>query len=293
MCKVTTQTSGIERQESVGGKGLIPKLYGVFGDPISHSLSPLMHNKAFAATNFAGIYLPFRVASIRRAVAAMRTLDMQGASVTLPHKVNVMSHLDQIDETAQKIGAVNTIHNQDGILTGYNSDAVGAVLALKERTLIKGRQVTIIGAGGAARALGFGLQAEQAKVTIMNRNADRGEKLAADLEGRFVPLSNARSIDYDILINATSVGLSPDIMNTPVPQKIFTKDMLVMDCIYTPRQTRFLKDAVAAGCETIDGLPMFVQQGAFQFELWTGLKAPVAVMQAEVAAVLGGGCQSS
>ena len=271
------------------GKWHTPKLFGVFGDPISHSLSPLMHNKAFAHTNFAGIYLPFQVGSIRQAVAAMRTLDMQGVSVTLPHKINVLPHLDQIDEAAQKIGAVNTIHNQDGILKGYNSDAMGAVSALMERTALKNSRVGIIGAGGAARAIGFGLGAKKAKVVVMNRNLDRGKQLAADLDGEFVPLSEAVSVDCDILINATPMGLSPNVTDTPVNKKIFKEGMLVMDCIYTPRQTRFLKEAAAKGCETIDGLPMFIHQGAFQFELWTGLKAPVAVMQAAVESTLSRG----
>jgi len=284
---------GQTNQFAADGPWQAPKLYGVFGDPISHSLSPLMHNKAFAATAFAGIYLPFRVGSIRHAVAAMRALDMRGASVTLPHKISVMSHLDRIDAGAQKIGAVNTISNQDGILSGHNSDAVGAVLALKEQTEIRDRRVAIIGAGGAARAIGFGLRTEQATVTIVNRNLDRGEQLAADLDGQFVPLSESVDVDCDILINATPVGMQPNAAKTPVHMNIFKKGMLVMDAIYTPRQTRFLKEAAAAGCETIDGLPMFVHQGACQFELWTGLKAPVAVMRAAVASALGGGHQGS
>jgi len=268
-------------------------LYGVFGDPISHSLSPVMHNNAFATRDFAGIYLPFRVGSIRQAVAAMRTLDMKGASVTLPHKISVMAYLDRIDPEAQMIGAVNTIHNQDGILRGSNSDAAGAVSALMERKEIRHSRVAIIGAGGAARAIGFGVRAREAVVIIVNRSVDRGEQLAADLDGHFIPLSEAAHVDCDILINTTPVGMNPHRNHTPVPKGIFKKGMLVMDCIYTPRQTRFLAEAAAAGCETIDGLPMFIHQGAFQFELWTGLKAPVAAMQAAVAAALDGGHETT
>ncbi len=289
MNKPTAPRSGRANQFTAEGQGKTPKLYGVFGDPISHSLSPVMHNRAFANTDFAGIYLPFRVNSIGEAIAAMRALDMQGASVTLPYKIKVMSHLDRIDDEAQKIGAVNTIHNQNGTLSGYNSDAVGAVLALKERIEIKDRRVAIIGAGGAARAIGFGLRTEQAVVTIVNRSVDHGEKLAADLEGHFVPLSDAMSVECNILINATSVGLSPDVSHTPINKKIFQKDMLVMDAIYTPRQTRFLKEAAAGGCETIDGMSMFIHQGVYQFELWTDIKAPVAEMRRVVAAALEGG----
>jgi len=280
---------GQARQFTKDGQWQAPKLYGVFGDPIAHSLSPVMHNSAFAKKNFGGIYLPFRVKSIGAAIAAMRVLNMQGASVTLPHKINVLPHLDQIDAAAQKIGAVNTIHNQDGILKGYNSDAMGAVSALMERTVIKNSRVGIIGAGGAARAIGFGLRAKQAKVVVVNRSLDRGEQLAKDLDGQFVPLSEALSVDCDVLINATPMGLRPNVTNTPVNKKVFKTGMLVMDCIYTPRQTQFLKEAAAEGCETIDGLPMFIHQGAFQFELWTGLKAPLAVMQAAVESALSRG----
>jgi len=289
MNELTAPSSGQAIQTPSHGQGKTPGLYGVFGDPVAHSLSPVMHNKAFAATNFAGIYLPFRVGSIRQAVAAMRTLNMKGASVTLPHKIKVMSCLDQIDAEAQKIGAVNTIHNQNGTLKGYNSDAVGAVSALMERTELRNSRVGIIGAGGAARAIGFGVRARDAMVIIVNRSVDRGEQLATDLDGHFRPLSEAAHVDCDILINATSVGMSPNSANIPVPKEIFKKGMLVMDSIYTPRQTRFLKAAQAAGCETIDGVPMFVHQGAFQFELWTDLKAPVAVMQTAVVAALRGG----
>ena len=282
MKKKKTQPSGLKLPKKTFGRWDPPELFGIFGDPVSHSLSPVMHNRAFELSGFRGIYLLFRVPSITRAVSAMKTLNMKGASVTLPHKIAVMSHLDKIDSAAQRIGAVNTIHNQNGVLTGYNTDTLGAVAALTERTALKNRRVAVVGAGGAARAIGFGIVENRGKVTILNRSVKAGEQLATDLGGGFIPLAEIQGIDCDILINTTSVGMSPDIDNTPVPKRIFHEDMTVMDIIYTPRQTRLIKEAREAGCETINGLPMFVHQGAFQFELWTGMKAPVEAMWAAV-----------
>ena len=260
----------------------IPTLFGVFGDPITHSLSPVMHNKAFAVSGYNGVYLPFRVTTIGEAVAAVKSLNMRGASVTLPHKIEVMKHLDRLDAIAEKIGAVNTILNQDGVLTGYNSDAMGAVSALTEGHSLENRCVAIVGAGGTARAVGYGIIEKKGKVIVVNRTAKQGEQLAAELGGEFAPLSEIQNIDCDILINTTPVGMFPNVDATLVPGKFFKKHMTVMDVIYTPLQTRLLKDAAAAGCDTINGLPMFVYQGAFQFECWTGLQAPLEVMRAAV-----------
>ena len=261
--------------------------FGVFGDPVSHSLSPVMHNRAFAFSGYHGVYLPFRIKNIAEAVSAMKTLNMRGASVTLPHKVRIMAHLDHVDAMAEKIGAANTVLNQDGVLTGYNSDAMGAVAALTERCSLKNQRVAIIGAGGAARAIGFGVRESQGKVTVVNRTVKTGEQLAADLAGDFFPLAEIQGVRCDILINTTPVGMFPDVDATPVPGTFFNAHMTVMDIIYTPLQTRLLKDATAAGCATIQGLPRFVYQGAFQFELWTGMQAPVEVMRAAVSEALG------
>jgi len=263
-----------------------PALFGVFGDPISHSLSPVMHNKAFTFSGYNGVYFPFSVNAIGEAVSAMKTLGMRGASVTLPHKIRVMEYLDKIDVMAERIGAVNTILNQDGILTGYNSDAMGAVSALTERRSLESQRVAIVGAGGAARAVGYSIVELKGNIIVVNRTAKHGEKLAADLGGEFTPLSEIQNIDCDILINTTPVGMFPEVNETPVPGTFLNKHMTVMDIIYTPLQTRLLKEASAAGCETINGLPMFVYQGAFQFELWTGIQAPVEVMREAVSEAL-------
>jgi len=263
------------------------KLFGVFGNPVAHSLSPAMHNRAFAFKGYNGVYLPFCVEHIEPAVAAVRTLGIKGVSVTLPHKVGVMACLDRLDPLAEHIGAVNTIVNADGILTGYNTDCYGAVSALKQRIDIKGKGVAVIGAGGAARAIGWGVKDAGANVMVVNRSAENGEQLAADLSTTFVPLEKVEGLSADVLINTTPMGMHPHIDEMPVPAGIFQKGMVVMDIVYTPLDTKFLKQARAAGSEIVDGLNMFVLQGARQFELWTGLEAPIDVMRKAVLEQLG------
>ena len=209
-------------------------------------------------------------------------MNFKGVSVTLPHKVAVMEHLDGIDETAARIGAVNTIVNNQGRLIGYNTDCPGAIEALKTRTSIKDKAVALIGAGGAARAIGFGLVAAGGQLTVLNRSRANGERLARDLQAEFAPLNDWQPNRYEILINTTPVGMHPEMGATPVPKEDLSKDMVVMDIVYNPLETRFLKEAAARGCRTINGADMFVFQGAHQFELWTGQKAPVDVMRKAV-----------
>ncbi len=288
--KSPTDENRSQEHVSMGAKrnfqSATPALFGVFGDPISHSLSPVMHNRAFVFSGYNGVYLPFRVKTIAKAVSAMKTLNMRGASVTLPHKIRVMAYLDRMDAMAEKIGAVNTILNQDGVLTGYNSDAMGAVSALTERRSLKNQRVAIVGAGGAARAIGYGIIENKGNVIVVNRTAKAGEQLAADLGGDFSPLAEIQRVGCDVLINTTPVGMFPDVDATPIPGNFFHAHMTVMDIIYTPLQTRLLKEAHAAGCDTVNGLPMFIYQGAFQFELWTGMQAPIEVMRGAVSEAL-------
>jgi shikimate dehydrogenase len=263
------------------------KLFGVFGDPVAHSLSPAMHNRAFEALGYHGVYLPFHVKHIEPAVAAVRTLGIRGVSVTLPHKVSVMAHLDRLDPLAEQIGAVNTIVNTDGILMGYNTDCFGAVSALMQHTDIKGKTVAVIGAGGAARAIGWGVKDAGANVTVVNRSSEKGEQLAKDLSTAFIPLNKIEALAADIIVNTTPVGMHPHTADMPVPAGVFREGLVVMDIVYTPLKTAFLKKARQAGCTMIDGLSMFVLQGARQLELWTGLEAPVDVMQEAVIEQLG------
>jgi shikimate dehydrogenase len=262
-------------------------LFAVLGDPVSHSLGPVMHNTAFAALGYNGAYLAFRVKDIGKAVVGIKALGIKGASITIPHKVSVMDFLDELDDTAQKIGAVNTVLNRKGVLTGYNSDGFGVVKALFERTTIKDKNVVILGAGGAARAIGFAIISEGGRVTVINRTLAKGEKLAKDLGADFQPISKLNQTACHILINTTPVGMFPDTDAMPIRKQDLDKAMVVMDVVYNPLKTRLLRAAENIGCRTIDGVSMFVYQGAFQLELWTGMKAPVDVMRKAVITALG------
>lgn len=257
-------------------------LFGLIGDPVTHSLSPVMHNHAFAATGRNAVYLAFRVTDPATAIKGIAALNFKGVSVTLPHKVAVMEHLDEIDETAAQIGAVNTIVNNQGRLIGYNTDCPGALEALRTQTSIKDKSVALIGAGGAARAIGFGLVSAGGRVTVLNRSRTNGQRLARDLPAEFLPLNEWQPNRYEILINTTPVGMHPETEATPIPKEGLLKDMVVMDIVYNPMETRFLKEAAARGCRTINGVAMFVFQGAHQFELWTGQKGPVDIMRQAV-----------
>jgi shikimate dehydrogenase len=262
-------------------------LFAVFGDPVSHSLGPVMHNTALSDVGYNGAYLAFRVKDIGKAVTGIKALGIKGVSITIPHKVSVMDFLDELDDTARKIGAVNTIVNREGVLTGYNSDGIGAVKALFERTTIKDKSVVILGAGGAARAIGFAVISEGGQVTVINRTPVTGEKLAKDLGADFQPISKLSQTACHILINTTPVGMYPGIDAMPIRKQDLDKTMVVMDIVYNPLKTRFLREAESIGCRTIDGVSMFVYQGTFQFELWTGMRAPVEIMKKAVLNALG------
>jgi len=257
-------------------------LFGLIGNPVAHSLGPLMHNRAFAAIGYNAVYMAFKVTDPDSAIRGIRALNFRGVSVTLPHKVAVMEYLDEVDETAARIGAVNTIVNRQGRLIGYNTDCPGALEALRAQTTIQSKSVALIGAGGAARAIGFGLVAAGGRVTILNRTTAKGERLAADLQAEFSPLNDWQPNRYEILINTTPIGMHPDADAIPISKEALSEDMVVMDIIYNPIKTCLLKAAEAKNCRTINGVAMFVSQGAHQFELWTGQKAPVETMRQAV-----------
>lgn len=262
------------------------RLFGVIGAPVGHSLSPVMHNAALQAMGCNAVYLAFHSTDPAGALAGMRALGIGGLSVTIPHKVSVMAHLDDLDPLARRIGAVNTVVPREGRLVGYNTDCFGALAALKEKVDPAGKQVALVGAGGAARAVGFGLCDTGARVTLFNRGAQRGRALAQALGVEWLPLETLARHRTDILINTTSVGMHPDTAATPVPAGCLRPGMVVMDIVYNPLETRLLREARCAGCEVIDGVAMFVHQGARQLALWTGRQPPVAVMRRAVLACL-------
>ncbi len=271
------------------------KLCGVIGDPIEHTMSPVMHNAAFASMGLDYVYLPFRVKkeALGRAIDGMRALNIRGLSVTIPHKVAAIPFLDKLDPLAKKIEAVNTITNDDGVLTGSNTDAGGFLQALLERGIEpKEKNVVVLGAGGASKAISFILAERGAHVVILNRLLKRAEELAGrlstlfNIEVKALGLVEASLKEVlragDILVNATSVGMSPSVDETLVPAKLLRQDLVVVDVVYNPIKTRLLREAEEAGAEIVSGLDMFVWQGALAFEKWTGVKAPVELMRAEV-----------
>jgi shikimate dehydrogenase len=223
-------------------------------------------------------YLAFEVDCLEAAVQGIRGLELRGVSVTLPFKTNVIPYLDEIDTMAGKINAVNTIANEDHRLTGYNTDWSGAMEALEEKVDLKGKRVTLLGAGGAGRAIGFGLKEKGCKVTLFNRSAERAAELANQLGFDHRPLSSLATLgrlEADVLINATSTGMHPHDDISPVPKSLLQKGMTVMDIVYSPLQTVLLREAEEQGCQTIDGLEMLAHQGAAQLEIWTGTSPDV------------------
>lgn len=263
-------------------------LYGVVGSPLRHTLSPVMHNTAFEVRRINAIYLAFETRDAEGCVRAMRALGIRGMSVTLPLKSGVLPYLDDVDEVAERIGAVNTLVNNSGRLVGYNTDALGALAALKDVVDPSGKSCVLVGAGGAARAIGFILREEGVRLTIANRSSERGMELARSLQSPFVPLGDLRKIDADILIQTTPVGMHPHTDQCPLPGDLLGHNMVVMDIIYNPIETRMLKVARDRGCKTISGLSMFINQGAEQFRLWTGLDPPLKEMTRAVKEALRG-----
>ncbi|MGM0371473.1 MAG: shikimate dehydrogenase [Halobacteriota archaeon] len=265
------------------------EVYGLVGNPVGHSVSPALHEAAYEARGLDARYVTLETDPNRlgAAIEGAAALGIDGLNVTIPFKEDVLE-LVEPDETAAKIGAVNTIDFSGETPTGHNTDAAGARRALTHHDVDPGeRTALLIGAGGAARAIGFMLVEAGATVHVANRTASRAESLAADLDATGHPLDAVPEIapGTDLLINATSVGMESD--RSPVPASIFRPEMTVMDAVYTPLETRFLRDAAAAGAQTIDGAWMLLYQGVAAFERWTGQNAPVEAMNRALRAELG------
>jgi shikimate dehydrogenase len=262
------------------------QLFGVVGYPLGHTSSPTMHNAAFAAIGINAVYLAFETKDIKGCMVGMRALGIRGLSVTIPYKAEVIPFLDDVQGVARRIGAVNTIVNENGRLIGYNTDGLGALKALEKVVQSDTGTCLLLGAGGAARAIGFVLKERGMDVTIVNRSPERGKELADFLGCRFTSLENIGNKEAELLIQATPVGMYPQHNQCPVPESILKKEMVVMDIVYNPPQTRLLKLARARGCLTVGGLAMFIHQGAEQFRLWTGQNPPIEVMAGAVTGAL-------
>ena len=269
------------------------RLCGVLGNPVEHSLSPAIHNAAFQKLGLNFVYLAFRIEDLAGAIRGIKALgNVRGFSVTIPHKVAVIPYLDEVETTAKHIGSVNTIVAENGKLTGYNTDASGAMRALREGGVsLKGQKVLMLGSGGAARAIAFalGADAEIAALTILGIDEKERRGLVKDLraktslqveDGSISQETLRRNLkDSHILLHCTPVGMHPKVKETSVPGSMLTPDLTVMDIVYNPLETRLLREAKEAGCRTIRGLEMFLNQAMAQFELWTGQPAPADVMR--------------
>jgi shikimate dehydrogenase len=266
---------------------------GVIGNPVEHSLSPAIHNAAFQKLGLNCVYLAWKVEAIGDAIRGLRALgNFRGASVTIPHKVSAIPFLDHVEATARQIGAINTIVADQGRLTGYNTDATGALRALREGGVdLAGRQIVMLGSGGAARAIAFALAVESGaeKLSLLGVDDNERAALAADLRSKTALLVDEFRLDEaalgrtlpaaQVLIHCTPVGMSPKVDATCVPASLLHAGLAVMDIVYNPRETRLLTDAKRAGCRTIPGLEMFLNQAVTQCELWTNQPAPVDVMR--------------
>ena len=278
-------------------------IYGVIGSPIGHSMSPAIHNGAFLETNFNGLYIPLLVDPSQvvfdrfiDSIVARRWLDMRGFSVTIPHKQHalayVIAHGGYVEPLAKRIGAVNTlIIDEKGALSAFNTDYSGSLDAICEimgieRADFNGLPVAIMGAGGVARALVAGLVDNGARVTICNRTVATAAQLASSFDCTYGDMNAIYDMDAKLIINCTSLGMHPNTDTTAVNSDYFKKDMAVFDTVYNPQETTFLREAKAAGCKTIDGVTMFVNQAADQFKMFTGLDAPKAIMRKVVEANL-------
>lgn len=270
------------------------QLCGLLGNPVEHSLSPAIHNAAFQKLGLNFVYLAFRVEDLDGAMRGIRALgNVRGFSVTIPHKVAVIPHLDEVETTARHIGSVNTIVVENGQLKGYNTDASGALEALRQEGIaLSGQQVVLLGSGGAARAIAFGLATvpDLAGLTILSIDEAERRNLVKDLKKKTSlpvqdgplqedPLRRALA-DGGLLLHCTPVGMHPKVDESCVPTRCLTPHLTVMDIVYNPQETRLIREAKAAGCRTISGVEMFLAQAEAQFELWTNRKAPGDVMRA-------------
>jgi len=260
------------------------KICLIIGNPVVHSLSPLMHNAAYEAVGleeqFVYLASSVPVEQIQSVVESVKVLGIRGLTCTVPHKIAVMPFLDEIDPIAKKIGAVNSIVNENGVLKGFNTDWIGAITPFKMRTDLVGKKALVIGAGGAARAVVFGLLKEKAQVTIINRSVQKAQELAAEFGCSCVDAVSDEFISrQDIIINTSSVGMHPHEGISPISTKGIHTGHIVMDIVYAPFETELLKQAKKIGAIIIHGTEMLLFQGNAQFELYTGVKAPIGVME--------------
>jgi 3-dehydroquinate dehydratase/shikimate dehydrogenase len=253
------------------------RVYGVAGDPIEHSLSPVIMNTALRRENVNGVYLPLHAKTLKDLIHCVREIPLHGLSITMPYKQAILPYLDNTDAHTSKIGACNTVvRGQEGKLYGFNTDVAGVVRPLEQRLSIENAKVLVLGAGGAARAAVFGLKERGAEVWILNRTSAKAQKLARQAKAHTIKRADLRKIAFDVIINATPVGMGNTLDCPLKDQEIQAR--VVFDMVYDPVETHLLQVARAKGIAVIPGVEMFVQQAARQFEIWTGKPAPAGDM---------------
>lgn len=277
------------------------QLCAVIGNPIAHSLSPALHNAAFNELGLDFVYVAFRVEDAKSALAGMRAFNnFRGMSVTIPHKIEIMNHVDEIAEVDRSIGSINTVINENGRLIGLGTDGPGALKALIDAGVeLDGKNILMLGAGGAARAIAFTLSrnTQLGKLLLMDVNESMLNGLTADLKAGTVAriesglltdssLAQAMS-DADVIINCTPIGMHPKEDSSLVPAELFRTGQVVFDIVYTPLETKLLRDARSRGLKVVSGVEMFINQAVLQFERFTGVNAPVEVMRQVVMERLG------
>ncbi|TFF97281.1 MAG: shikimate dehydrogenase [Promethearchaeota archaeon] len=276
------------------------KLFALLGHPVEHSMSPTMWNPALEDLGLDYVYVACDVHpnNLKSAIEGVRALDIKGVNVTIPHKENVIKYLDEIDPLASKMGAINTIKNEHGYLKARNTDAGGAKKALLDAGCqIKEKNILILGAGGASRALCFTLAEEANRIHLTDIDKEKAEKLAEEVKDKLdANIIGEKATDTflhkniqnaDILINATPIGMYPKIDDIPISKNLLHSDLFVFDVIYNPLKTKLRKEAAKIGCKTLGGLDMLVNQGVLAFEWWTGRKPNAELMKKKIIDFLG------
>ena len=262
----------------------MPEIFGIIGDPVEHSLSPVMHNAVFKKLGLDYVYLSFRVkkGEVKKAIEGAKALGFKGLNVTIPHKEDAFKHVVPMDD-ARYIEAVNTIHFSEKGVLGYNTDGAGAVKAMEMHDVrIKGTRFLLAGAGGAAKAVGYAIAKAGGIVIVTNRTASRGAELASYLrnfgDAIFYPVEKISELKgkIDVIINATPVGM--DGKGIPVPKSLIERDIVVFDMVYSPKVTPLLKIAREEGCRIVHGIDMLVHQGAEALKIWLGISPPIDEM---------------
>lgn len=267
----------MEEMKSIYNINLIDnetKIVGVIGEFAENSMSKYMHNANFKEKELNFVYMPFKVRKeeLKEFIKNFRKFGFKGSSVTIPHKEEIMKYIDEIDKTAEQIGAINTIVNNNGKLIGYNTDYYGAIEALKEKTELKNKKVLVVGAGGGARAVIYGMKKEKANIIITNRTIGKAKRLAKEFDIKYDKIKNMKKLiqNNGIIINTTSVGMAPNTNESVIKENDLVNGKIIMDIVYKPTETKLINQAKKANCKTITGDRMLIYQAIGQFKLWTG-----------------------